>query len=415
MHRPALTAILVLCASTAAGQSLPLPPPVQDDTKELEPFIWHPSFGLTSLGYDSNVFNLPQQSGTQQQQQTGAQQQGDWVASFAAGLAPVWDAGKVRIAADTGVVYNYFRTFTQERGVDAKARGQIDIPIERVRLHLGGGYANLRQRVNYEIDQRARRSENDLLGGIDVALGGRTTLGLGVRRAVVRFADDEPLTQTLRETLNRQERTAAVSFEYAATPFTSLVVSGDRGTHRFDLSPGRNGNSGGVSGGLVISPDAVIGGQFSVGWRRVTVSQPLIENFSGLTWTGDLSTVIGTSTRLGIRGKRDVSFSSDELSPYYVQTTVGIGLTQALSDGWQIGARADRAWLNYAHAINESVPNYLETVNVIGGQLSYRFPGGFRLGLEIESQQRRANTGAPGRAYRTLGTYTVISKSIGTS
>jgi hypothetical protein len=402
---------LSLCASMATAQSLPLPPPDQDDTRELEPFVWHPSIGLTSLGYDSNVFNLPQQAGsTQTPQKTG-----DWVASLAAGLAPLWDAGKVKMSADTGLVYNYFRTFTQERGVDAKARGQIDIPIERVRLHLGGGYANLRQRLNYEVDQRARRSENEVTGGVDVALGGRTTLGLGVRRAVVRFSDDEPLTQTLRETLNRQERTAAASLDYAITPFTSLVVTGDRGTHRFELSPGRNGSSGGVSGGMTISPDAVIGGQLSVGYRRITVSQPAIPNFTGLTWSGDLSTVIGTSTRLGVRGKRDVSFSSDELSPYYVQTTIGVGLTQALSDNWQIGARADRAWLDYAHALREGTPNYLETVNVIGGHISYRFPGGFRLGLEIESQQRRASSGAPGRAYRTLRTYTVISKSIGTS
>jgi hypothetical protein len=412
MHRTVMIGSLLLYATIATGQTLPLPPPDQDDAKEQEPFVWRPSFGLTSLGYDSNVFNLPQQPNTPQ---TGSQKQGDWVASFAAGLAPVWDAGKVRMAADTNVVYNYFQSFTQERGADATARGRIDIPIERVRLHLGGGYANLRQRVNYEIDQRARRSENDLMGGIDVALGGRTTLGLGVRRAAVRFADDEPLTQTLRETLNRQERTAAVSLAYAITPFTSLVVSGDRGTHRFDWSPGRNGNSGGVSGGLTFSPDAVIGGQLSVGWRRITVSQPLIPNFSGLAWTGDLSTVIGTSTRFGVRGKRDVAFSSDEVSPYYVQTTVGVGLTQALSDGWQIGARADRAWLKYAHAIQQGTPDYLETVNVIGGQISYRFPAGFRLGLEVESQQRRASSGAPGRAYRTLRTYTVISKSIGTS
>jgi hypothetical protein len=398
---------LLLWATVATAQTLPLPPPDQDDAKELEPFVWRPSFGLTSLGYDSNVFNLPQGA--------SSPQTGDWVASLAAGLAPVWDPGKVKISADTGVVYNYFRSFTQERGVDAKARGQIDIPIERVRLHLGGGYANLRQRLNYEVDQRARRSENDLLGGIDVALGGRTTLGFGVRRAVVRFAEDEPLAQTLRETLNREERTAAVSLDYAITPFTSLVVSGDRGTHRFELSPGRNGNSGGVSGGITFSPDAVIGGQLTVGMREITVSQPFIPNFSGLVWAGDLSSVIGTSTRFGVRGKRDVAFSSDEQSPYYVQTTVGVGLTQALSDGWQIGARADRAWLNYAHANRPGTPEYLETVNVIGGQISYRFPGGFRLGLEVESQQRRASSGAPGRAYRTLRTYTVISKSIGTS
>src|SRR5262249_14055478 len=95
------------------------------------------------------------------------------------------------------------------------------------------------------------------------------------------------------------------------------------------------------------------------------------------------------------------------------QTLAGVTLTQALGDGWTIGARADRVWLKYAQPIAETTPAYAERVNVIGGQLGYRFPGGFRIGFEVESQQRRANTNAPGRAYRTLRTYTVISKSIG--
>src|SRR5262249_51893456 len=162
--------------------------------------------------------------------------------------------------------------------------------------------------VNFEVDQRARRTENDLDSGLDIAIGGRTTLGVDLRQSEVHFADDEPLTQTLRETLNRQERTATVSFGYALTPFTAITISGDRGSHEFDLSPGRNGNSSGLSGGLTLSPDAVVAGQISIGWRRITVANPLIPTFSGLAWTGDLSTVLGTSTRLGVRGRRDVAF-----------------------------------------------------------------------------------------------------------
>src|SRR5690349_1196812 len=83
----AIGTALWLCAAAAAGQ--PLPPPTQDDPREQIPLLWQPSFGVTSLGYDSNVFNLP-----------GGQKNGDWVASLAAGLAPIWHVGDVRIAAD---------------------------------------------------------------------------------------------------------------------------------------------------------------------------------------------------------------------------------------------------------------------------------------------------------------------------
>src|SRR5690349_24296614 len=105
-----------MCGSAAIAAAQP-PPPGSDDRPETPPLVWQPSFGLTGLGYDSNVFNLPKT--------TSGQQVGDWVASLAAGLAPVWTIGNARLAADTGVVYNYFRTFTQERGVDANAHARI--------------------------------------------------------------------------------------------------------------------------------------------------------------------------------------------------------------------------------------------------------------------------------------------------
>jgi hypothetical protein len=373
----------------------------QEDIETREQFVWHPSVGITSLGYDSNVFNLPTR---------GA---GDWVATFAAGLAPIWNVGDVKLSADTDLVYNYFQQFTQERGLDGSARGRIDLPIARVRLHVGGSYANLRQRVNFEIDQRARRTEHDLTAGFDVAAGGRTTIGLNVRRGLVRFADDEPGTQTLRDTLNRDERTASASVQYAITPLTSFVVTGDLGTHHFDRSPQRDGHGAGYSAGLMLAQDAVIAGQVSIGWRRVTVSTPLVPAFQGLAWLMDLSTVMGNSTRVGVRGRRDVAFSSDVQAPYYVQSSIGGSLRQALGDGWEIGVRIDRVWLDYAHSLIETAPAYAETIDVPGALLGYRFPGGVRIGVEVESQQRRVNTPGSGRAYRTLRTYTVISKSIG--
>ena len=53
MHRFVMIGSLLpalLCwAIRATAQTLPLPPPDQGDAKELAPFVWHPSFGLTSL------------------------------------------------------------------------------------------------------------------------------------------------------------------------------------------------------------------------------------------------------------------------------------------------------------------------------------------------------------------------------
>ncbi len=74
------------------------------------------------------------------------------------------------------------------------------------------------------------------------------------RHGEVIFDEESPDARFLRDTLNRDERTGAVSFEYAVTPFTNLVVTGERGIHEFPLSPLRNGDSEGVFAGCRCRP-----------------------------------------------------------------------------------------------------------------------------------------------------------------
>jgi hypothetical protein len=395
-------------ASPAWAGQPPAPPPEETPESQQSRLVWRPSFALTNLGWDSNVFNLPDES-----ESPGAttEQRGDFVTSFAAGLAPIWRVGEARLVTDSSLTYNYFQNFAQERGFDATARGRLEVPVSRARLVAAGSYANLRQRLNFEIDTRARRTERDYAGGVDIALGSRSRLELRGRRGEVIFDEDSPDAAFLRDTLNRDERTAAVSFEYALTPFTNVIVTGERGIHEFPLSPLRNGDSDGVFAGLSLSPDAVISGQGSLGWRRITVSNPVIPAFSGLTGDVDLATVIGASTRLAFRAERTVTFSVDELSPYYVQTVAGVSLTQALGESWEVGARFDRVRLDYVQSVFVQADPYREHVDFIGGSVGYRFPGGFRIGLQGELMRRRASTD-PSRAYDTVRLYTVISKAL---
>jgi hypothetical protein len=399
---------LMLFAARAAAAQPPAPPPPETPESQQSRLVWRPSFALTNLGWDSNVFNLPDEP-----ESPGAttDQRGDFVTSFAAGLAPIWRIGDARLVTDTGVAYNYFHRFAQERGFDYTARGRLEVPVSRARLYAGGSYLNLRQRLNFEIDTRARRTERDVAGGVDVAVGSRSRLELRARRSEVIFDDDSPDAAFMRDTLNRDERTAAVSFEYALTPLTSVVVTGERGIHEFPLSPLRNGDSDGVFAGLSFSPDAVISGQGSLGWRRITVANPFIPAFSGLTGDVDLATVIGASTRLAFRMERTIPFSVDELSPYYVQTLGGVSLTQALGDSWDVGGRFARVRLDYVKSLLEPGDQYREYVDFYGGGVGYRFPGGFRIGLQGELMRRRASSD-PSRAYDTLRFYTVISKAL---
>ena len=266
--------------------------------------------------------------------------------------------------------------------------------MSRALLHGGGSYFDLRQRLNYEVDVRARRTERDVAGGIDLALGARTRLDVSARRVEVVFDEDAPEVQYVRDALNRDERTVAASLEYALTPLTNLVVTGERGIHNFPLSPLRNGDSDAVLAGLSLASDAVISGRGMIGWRRLTVVNPLIPAYRGLIANFDASTVLGISTRLAVHGRRDVTFSVGEQSPYYVQTLGGASLTQALGESWDAGVRFDRVLLDYVQPLTAPGFVYREYVDVFGGTVGYRFPGGFRISL-------RGRADAPPRQHRS--------------
>jgi hypothetical protein len=403
-------ALFVSVPAAAQTQVLMDPELLMDpkDGGELRRFVWRPSFELINLGWDSNVFNLPDEPDRLPQDQLP---HGDFVTSLAAGLAPIWSPGGVRIAAAGGLGYNYFHRFERERGWDFGVRGRLEVPVSRAQLYAGGSHFDLRQRLNYEVDARARRVERDVVGGIDLALGARTRLDVRARRGEYIFDDEDPAVQYVRDALNRTERTVAASLEYELTPFTNLVVTGERGEHTFPLSPLRNGDSDAVLGGLSLASDAVISGRGLIGWRRLTVINPLIPSYRGLIGNFDASTTLGVSTRLSVRGKRDVTFSVGEVSPYYVQTMGGASLTQALGESWEAGIRFERVLLDYVQPLVVSGPEYHEYIDVFGGSVGYRLPNGFRISLQGELMRRRASIDAR-RSYETLRFYTMFSRPL---
>jgi hypothetical protein len=405
----ALAGIFAVRPPPAAAQTETLTDPRMlmdpEERGELPRFVWRPSLELVNLGWDSNLFNLPKEPDRLPGDEVP---RGDFVTSFAAGLAPIWNPGGARLAAAAGLGYNYYHRFERERGFDLGTRGRLEVPWSRARLHAGGSYFNLRQRLNYEVDARARRTERDVDGGIELALGARTRLDVSTRRAEVIFDKDEPELQYVRDALNRRERTVAASFEYALTPFTNVVVTGERGVHVFPLSPLRDGDSDAVLAGLSLSSDAVISGRGMIGWQRLTVANPVIPTYRGPIGQFDASTVLGISTRLAVRGRRDVTFSVGDQSPYYVQTLGGASLMQALGEKWDTGVRFDRVRLDYVQSLIAPNETYREYIDVFGGTVGFRFPGGFRISLEGELMRRRAST-APTRSYETLRFYTVIS------
>jgi hypothetical protein len=386
----------VLSATTAAAQ----PATAAPEQTPPEVFVWRPSLALTDAGFDSNVLNEPRAA------------HGDFFATVAGGLAPVWRVGDGKLSADTSLSYNYFREYTRERGADAKLGARIEFPIASALVHVDGSYANVRQRLNFEIDERARRSQSDVRAGIDLALGDRTTAGMDVHQLDVSFADRSLNSLTLRDALNRTERGVAARLDYAVTPLTSLTLTGDLTDNQFRFSPTRDGQRTRVGGGVLFGPDALVTGKAAVSWQRVTIQNPGIESFRGGAADVGLSTKVGADTRLGFSVARDVQFSADDRSPYYVQNGVRASLGQGLGNRWDVGVRGERAALNYAQAREPIVPPDHERVAVVGATLGYHFAGGLRIGIDVEDMRRTSDSNA-NRSYTTRRIFTSFSRPIG--
>jgi hypothetical protein len=367
-------------------------------TREAEsPLVWNPSLALTGIGYDSNVFNEVEDP------------KGDVVTTIAAGIRPIWQPGTARLSGDFNLAYNHFQKFDSERGVDGRVFGRAEFPIHRVRLFGSGAYVNLRDRLNFEVDERARRVDREVAAGIDVALTGVSTLGFS---AIDRAFDIDEATPDLARALNRDERFVVTSLSHELTPLTTAIVSVEYGRHRFDAAPSRDGSTTQVSAGTRFGPGALFEGRWEVGWKRTTVQDPLVPAFSGVTADADLYVVLGSATRIGVRGRRDVSFSADSATPYYTENSIGGSITYGFADRWDVDVQALQVLLDDTVATATPVPvNTDERVTVVEAGLGYRLWARTRLGIYVERSRRRSDV--PGRGYETTRIYTALSQPLG--
>jgi hypothetical protein len=389
--------VLIILATWQTTQAQSSQTSPSDELPPTEQLVWRPQFAITSLGYDSNVLNQAENP------------KGDFVSTFGAKLRPIWQVGPVKVSGETGVSYNYFATLTTERGADATARGRVELKLGVAKLHVTESYINLKERFNAEIDTRARRGEDATEGGVDFSVTDRTTLSLGAEQSGTTFNKGTPEGFDLGRTLDRRQRLVTAAWRYAVTPLTSIIASGLTGTHRFEGAPERDGNREGFEAGVEMTEDALIAGHATIGWRRMTLKNPNIPNYSGVAGSANVSTRLGESTRVGLQAHRDVTFSFSDYRPYYVEKGLGASISQMLTENFEVGAHARRMWFDYVQPLNELVGNqYRERIDFVGASIGYRLPSGYRISVNIENQRRRTN-GDASRLYDNIRIFTAIT------
>jgi hypothetical protein len=359
----------------------------RESSGHVGPLYFTPQLHLKELGVDSNVFNA---AGDQKSDFTFT------VRPAADAYIPVARRALFQVRAATDLVW--YATYATERSIDPQFLGRSEVYIRRVTLFAEGEYINTRERLNYEVDARARHVENNGTAGVAVRLTPKFSVEVAGRMDEMRFDADEDFDGVrLQRQLDRKTTGYSVSTHHRLTPLTTIVVRYEGIEDKFRFAPLRDSRSVRVMPGVEFKPRALIKGSAYIGYRRFTpsASQALPE-FSGLVGQLGLSYTLLGSTTFGVSFARDLTYSYDEVRPFFVNTWVGASVRRAVGRRFDVLVSADRYLYAYRDLLSQPVidlvrtPRTDTTWNYAAG-IGYRVGNG-RIGFGVSYWERESTT-----------------------
>lgn len=387
MKRSLVTLFYVMSFSLAASaQQVPTDDPVASAPVRLGVFGLDPGISLTNLGVDTNVFN------------TVDNRQRDLTYTVSPDLGVWLRTGRGLLSVSGALQFVYFQEFETERAMNSNASGRYEFRFNRLRPYASASTVNAKERPGYEIDIRARRYETDLHAGADVRVASKSTVRLDFQNLDYRFAGDEVFDgQALNEQLNRTLKKMDVSWRQQLTALTTWITHVSRETERFEFNDLRNSDSFRLSSGFELGRFALIRGSAFAGFRKLTPADGgVIPEFSGVTADVDVSYTMPTQTRLGAAVERDVQYSYEDRTPYYIQTGWTATLTQRVTGRWDVQLSGGRDRLAY-QAIVAAIDARTDFIGRFGGGVGYELGDQIRASFDVSSYHRSSLI--PGREY----------------
>jgi hypothetical protein len=382
---------MIVFARTASAQQVPT---ATDDPVASAPYrfgavAFDPRIALTSLGVDTNVFNTVENA------------QSDFTFGLKPGTDMFLRTGRGLLTVTGNVEFVYFHEFETERSINSDVLGKYEFRFNRFRPYASASWLDTKQRPGYEIDARARHYETDYHAGADVRVASKSIARLDFRHLDYRFAGDEVFNgEALNEELNRVLKAVEVSWRQRLTALTTWVTRVSRETERFEFENLRNSDSLRVSTGFELGRLALIRGSAFAGFRSLTPADGgIIPEFTGVTADVDVSYTAPTQTRLGAAIERDIQYSYEERTPYYVQTGWTATLTQRITGRWDFQVNGGRDRLAY-QAIIPTVDARTDFIGRFGGSIGYTFGDQMRISFDVNSYHR--SSVLPGRDYGAI-------------
>jgi hypothetical protein len=376
--------IVCVCAVPIHAQQQP-EDPIATARIRAGPIGLTPSGTLTNMGIDSNVFNDAV----------------DPRRDFTFTLSPqvdVWmRAWRSRAQVTGRADLLYYRRYASQRSLDGTIAVRFEVPANRVTPWVAAGVTRGRQRLGYEIDLRSGRTTTSGSGGVEIRVGAKGAIEASISRDTLRYGSELFLGTSLRETLDRRTDTASFAYRYSPTVLTTVVLEGDLLRDRFEFLNERNADSVRLLAGFDLDESALVGGAVRVGYRKLTGQGNGLPEYSGLVTSFSTAFSVRGRTRFSLSGDRDVEYSFERLTPYYVITGGTLAVTPRLTPRWDVELSAGGQRLAYRSLVGSDAADRVDRVVQFGAGVGYHMIGAVRLGFNVSRQRR--NSPIPGREY----------------
>jgi hypothetical protein len=375
MIRRALLVLLCLAAATAPA-SAQVPPPIDPDAPMIQagPFGINPTLALRDFGRDENVFNERDNP------------RADFTFTVIPRAEIIFKPRAMRFAYTAASEYVYYQEYESERSNNFSSSVRADFTLDWFLPYVLASGITTRQRLNQEVDARARHKERVYGGGFGIRVGTRLTIGGGLRTTRLRFDEGTFRGEDLAQSFDSDTDVIEGSATMQLTTFTqaSLTISNEQ--QRFRAAKERDSDSLRVTPTFTFSPQAVLNGSISLGYRRFTPVTAALPAYSGFVASASVGTTISNRHRVEMIFGRDIRYSYERTTPYYLATGGSVTLTSQLVGPLDLRLTGARQLLDYRSlgpAGDTNSPGD-DVTGSYGGGFGYRIQERLRFGVNIE-------------------------------
>jgi hypothetical protein len=378
-------AILLIAAPVSAQSFRPPDPasrPWTTAKMNIGPIYFSPTFELSNIGVDNNVFN--------DEESPKSDITGTLGMKSRIGIH-VGEGLVLQIAQNNQ--YHYYRRYRSERSIDSGLNFVLEIRNRFFRPWARWDKSKTSQRLGFEIDERAERRTPAFDFGADINAAFRLGVSVAARRGRLRFKDDETYRgQNLSQALDQQNDAYQGLVRYQVTELSEFLVGADYTRDRFSKTPERNNDSRFYYAGLRIKTGATFSGTATAGYREQVHELKQIPDFKGVTADVNLSIAPSEAFKLEVSVSRDMGYSYLLEYPFVVESGTSATLTNRFAErlDWVLSGRG--RWLHYDETMERVRKPYTERTGVFGLGTGYYVggAGSMRLGILYERWQRQS-------------------------